>query len=76
MRTQTVRTENELLVNLRFMKLDLDMEPGEQDMFIDGTLAEPEQSVQDMFLQRQLNSSGLIAGGHAAPERYGRAGGR
>ena len=58
MKTKNVKTETELLMNLRFMKLDLDVDIEEQDMFAD--LA---QFAKDMLLKRQLNSSGLIGGG-------------
>ena len=80
MEMKTVETGYKLLRKLWFMKLDLDVEVEEEDMFINGMFAEPEKFAQDMFLQRQLNSSG-----HAAPERlrleptaaaHGREGGR
>jgi hypothetical protein len=70
------KTENELLMNLRFMKLDLDIDVEEQDMFIDETFVDLKEFAEEMLIQRQLNSSGPTAGGHASPGRNGRAGGR
>ena len=63
MKTQKVRTENELLLNLRFMKLDLDIEVEEQELFCDGAFDELKEFAEETLIRQQLNSTGLIAGG-------------
>ncbi|MFQ5431008.1 MAG: hypothetical protein ACE5EN_00715 [Nitrospinota bacterium] len=57
MEMKMLEKEKELLPRLLFMKLDLDIEVEEDDMFLEGMFAEPEESARDMFIQRQLNSS-------------------